>query len=192
MTTFYLAVVIFCICQFPFILTQMPTEGVRIIDEDDQGGRCEAVTPDTRCITVGYPMAYFPNFRGHETRLEAATELSDYTLLIDSGCSDYLLQFLCGFYLPFCFTSSQSEVSRLRPCKSLCEAARQNCSEVLSENSELQWPTFLNCSLDTFPCDSPFCFGPSDLPTPLSCIETATTTDHVADTTATIVVVSDY
>ena len=48
---------------------------------------------------------------------------------------------------------------RLRPCRSLCEAARQNCSQVFKDNSKFTWPIFLDCSQDTFVSDGTTCFG---------------------------------
>lgn len=182
-----IVVVVYCIYQFPLILTQTPTDGsVRIIDEDDQGGRCENLptTPPSRCLSVGYTSAYYPNFRDHENQLQAQTEFITFFQLIESGCSEFLLDFLCGYYFPFCYTSSNG-VARLRPCRSLCEAARQNCSQVLSDNSPFEWPTFLNCSLDTFQCESSSCFGPQDLPTPSSCIVVTTVGDETTTETAT-------
>jgi frizzled protein 1/7/fibroblast growth factor receptor 3 len=170
-------------CLFPFAVTQQPTEGVRVIDEEDQGGRCESLSPFTRCQSIGYSMTYFPNFRGHENQAEAETEISDYYDLVDSACSEFILQFLCVYYFPICSTPS-SGISRLRPCKSLCEAARRNCSEVLSAYSNFTWPTFLDCSLDTFTCDPPFCVEPPNLPTPPSCLVTETTTADMVQTSA--------
>lgn len=173
MKTLHLAVISFA-CLSQSVLAQTPTEGVRDI-EKDQGGQCQSLI-NFSCATFGYPMTYFPNFRNHENQNQAASELFDYFELIDSRCSDFIHQFLCGFYFPFCFTSSEGIPTRIRPCKSLCEAARQNCSEVLMANSDLQWPDFLNCSLDTFPCDGSIaCFGPNDISPPASCIETTTT-----------------
>lgn len=193
MKTYNLIVVICLVFQFPSILSQTPTDGsVRIIDEDDQGGFCEDLQPLSICSSVGYPSAYYPNFRDHQTQLEAQVEFNTFFELIESGCSEFLLNFLCGYYFPICYTSRDNGVSRLRPCRSLCEAARHNCSQVLRDNSEYEWPLFLNCSLDTFLCDSPFCFGPQTLPTPSSCVVTTTATAATATATTATVRLASY
>ena len=142
---------------FPSLLAQTDS-GVIIID-DDQGGDCVPVTTPG-CSGLGYPLTYLPNFRGHETQSDAGLELLGYAQLIDSQCSAFILEFLCAYYIPICYTSTiTNEPVRLRPCRSLCEAARQNCSQVLEDNSDFTWPDFLNCSLDTFVSDGTTCFG---------------------------------
>lgn len=111
---------------------------------------------------LGTPTSsYLPNFRGHTSQGEAAAELDDFFSLVNSGCSPVIRQFLCTYYLPFCGQlASTGEIFRIRPCQSLCEMARSNCSEFLEQNSGITWPVFLNCSLDTFPCGEKSCFGP--------------------------------
>ena len=139
---------------------QAQTDGVLPVN-NGQNGACEELTVGL-CQGVGYTSAYFPNFRNHETQSDAARELNDFRLLIESGCSPLVRSFFCSFYLPFCFTTPESnQVVRLRPCRSLCTETRRTCESVLVENSNFEWPTFLNCSLDTFPCDGSACFGPA-------------------------------
>ena len=130
------------------------------VEEEDTGGTCSTLFIPQLCDGVGYNNIYLPNFRGHTTQSEAAAELDDYLPLIESGCSPVIRQFLCSYYLPFCFTSPLNGVKRLRPCRSLCEQAISNCSVVLAQNSNLTLPDFLNCSVNTFPCgDGVSCFG---------------------------------
>lgn len=151
---FFVATLLFA---FPSLLAQT-NSGVIIVD-GDQGGECIPLsTPG--CNVLGYTMTYFPNFRGHETQAAAGLELFDYAQLIQSQCSDFILPFLCAYYVPICYTSTiTNEPMRLMPCRSLCEAARENCSQVLEDNSDFSWPSHLDCSLDTFPDDGTTCFG---------------------------------
>ena len=164
------------LCHSSLITAQTPTDGgVRPV-EDDDGGRCEALT-NPFCTHLNYTSSYLPNFRNHESAANAGAELFTYVPLINSECSDYLQQLLCAYYFPLCYmTNSNNVAMRLKPCKSLCEVARSNCSQVLSENSEYEWPEFLNCSLETFTCDK--CFGPPDLSTSPECVEPITTTEQ--------------
>ena len=150
------------VCQVSLTLTQ----SIRLIEEE-QIGRCEPVT-NIICKS-DHPSGYFPNFRNHYTQKDAGQELFDFLPLIESGCSALLRPFLCGYYFPLCFTDGHNKFTHLKPCKSLCEAARNNCSKVLRGNSELEWPEFLDCSSEMFPCDgSTLCFGP-ELGPPTSC-----------------------
>lgn len=165
---------------FPSLLAQTDSG---VLDVDGDQGACEPLT-NAVCSGLGYTMTYFPNFREHETQASAGLELIDYWLLIQSQCSDFILQFLCAFYLPICYTSSITNLSkRLRPCSSLCEAARQNCSQVLEENG-FTWPEFLECSLDTFPSDGTTCFGEDQ--------SSEDVTDSESDSTTSDVTVTAY
>ena len=111
-----------------------------------------------------------PNPRGHTTQSAAGTELNDFQGLINTNCSTVLLHFLCSFYLPTC-TIFNGIIFTVRPCRSLCESVRSSCESEFDTNPNFDWPTFFNCSTDTFGDDpenfgDPACFGP-DLPTML-------------------------
>ena len=125
----------------------------------DENPTCQLLTADI-CASVSYDMGFFPNFRGHQTEGEAIGELSDFIPLINSGCSNAILYFLCGYYLPFCYVDSTNQPLYLNPCRNLCEYVRSTCEDDL-EASGFSWPSHLNCSLDTFHI-SPQCFGPID------------------------------
>lgn len=172
-----------CICLLA-LLSQLPsylTQNVRPLDDEDTGGECQQLAIPGLCDGVGYTSIYLPNFRGHTTQEEAAAELDDFMQLIDSGCSPAIRQFLCSYYLPFCFNSPlNQETLRLRPCRSLCEEASANCSRLLEQNSNYTWPTFFDCSLDSFPCGRATCFGPN---VPCDVIETTEITTVVTTVT---------
>ena len=140
------------------VATWAQTDGIRPVD-NNEGGTCETLQVPL-CSGMGYDSVYFPNFRNHETQGEAAAELNDFRPLIESECSPLVGQFFCSFYLPFCFSSGSSPAVRLMPCRSLCMETRAACEPALVENSNYTWPTFMDCSLDTFPCGDTTCFGP--------------------------------
>ncbi len=131
-----------------------------IVDhEGSLSDQCEPLEVDHNlCADIGYDHVHLPNFRHHTSQEEARMELKDFELLMQSGCSPYIKHFLCGYYLPICFNRSESmEPLVLKPCTSLCEFVTPNCSTLVEKNNHT-WPTFLNCSLDSFREDN--CFGP--------------------------------
>ena len=134
--------------------------GVRPVNGDGEGV-CEALTSQV-CADVGYNTVFVPNARGHETQSAADSEIGDFVPLIQSGCSDALYVFLCSYYFPLCFIDpSTNTPTKVKTCRSLCEFVRPACEPTLNSGN-LQWPTFLNCSLDDF-SDDASCFGPAVL-----------------------------
>ena len=148
-------------------------QGVRPVTGEPPG-RCESLT-ENQCAGLGYVMTYIPNFRGHMNQTEAANELANFIPLVDSGCSANVLLFFCSYYFPFCATVD-TQVIVIKPCRSICEQVRPNCSQTIVQNTNLGWPTFLNCSFDTFGDDGQ-CFGPTP--------DTTTTTQNLIMTIAT-------
>jgi len=124
--------------------------------------RCQALQ-EQECLRLGYNSTYLPNLRGHRTQLEAANEFKDFLPLVDRMCSNAILHFLCSFYFPVCFLNpSSNQVKRLNPCRRLCEYIESNCSKAFLE-SNFDWPSFFNCSLeDSFTVQQP-CFGQENL-----------------------------
>ena len=122
------------------------------------------------CRMAGYNQTAFPNQRQHETQEEATGEMADFSKLWTEGssCSNAIVYFLCSYYFPFCVNvyGSKEERTTVPPCRNLCEAARSGCENVIEENTEVGWPTFLECS--KFPEVGPsegssgLCFGPPD------------------------------
>lgn len=152
-------IVVYFVYQLLLTSAQNNT-GIRPIDPTDDDILCEPLI-SSRCSNLGYAMAFSPNDRGHTTQQEALNEMDDFFPLVDAGCSNLFLDFLCAFYLPPCFIVS-GNVVMIRPCKSLCEYVTPPCSTLIQEQSDFPWPVFFNCSLDSFPEDDP-CFKPPAL-----------------------------
>lgn len=132
------------------------------INNEMTDNRCEVLTIQS-CSDVGYTMASFPNFRGHTSQSEAEDELAQFLPLVATSCSSSIMQFLCGYYAPFCVTPSVSDDPiTIKPCRSLCESFRAGCEAEL-QKARLPWPPFFNCSLQAF-AESPLCFGPTASP----------------------------
>lgn len=101
------------------------------------------------CESIGYNQTMLPNFLGHQTQQDVITEINIYHPLIQVGCSPDLKLFLCTVYAPICFDHvNESKPLYLLPCRSLCESARQGCSNQLKTFNR-EWPQKLQC--DRFP-----------------------------------------
>eukprot|EP00058_Branchiostoma_floridae_P007930 XP_002593418.1 hypothetical protein BRAFLDRAFT_119545 [Branchiostoma floridae] len=129
-------------------------------------GICEPITIPL-CKDLEYTTASFPNHLGHVNQDDAGREVNQHYPLVEYQCSPYLKGFLCSMYAPPC--NLQGNSKPLRPCKSLCQAARTGCENVMIEFG-FSWPESLEC--DSLPTtDEEKCFGdihsshPS-LPTP--------------------------
>lgn len=96
--------------------------------------------------SLGWTSTSFPNFRNHRTHKEADDELKDYQSLIDIGCSNTLVHFLCSVYAPYC--DEDYPQIRLRPCKELCLHARNGCEDNLLSFG-YQWPEYFDCNNST-------------------------------------------
>ncbi len=125
---------------------------------------CTPLTVDVIfCENTGYyanAVTYLPNARGHETQQDAAGELNDFIQLVNSNCSNAVSFFLCAYYVPACFEMPGGSNILLKPCRNLCEYVESRCESVLVSNG-FNWPSYFNCSLDTF-AETPACFGPAD------------------------------
>ena len=136
----------------PTLPTQLPT------DTFGGGFSCEPITAINVCANVGYANASFPNLRGQGTQADANAELNSFLPLIETGCSNAIVHFLCAVYAPFCSPAFRN--SRVMPCRDLCLYVRGTCEDELLAVG-LPWPTHLNCEL--FPTrDNSICFGPED------------------------------
>ncbi|XP_071401879.1 uncharacterized protein [Centroberyx affinis] len=106
------------------------------------GAMCEPITIPM-CDGLSYNMTVMPNLLGHPNQREAAIKMSFLDSLVKSVCSVDIRFFLCLVYAPRCVGG---EVQR--PCRSLCERAKQGC-ETLMNNFGIYWPEALRC--DSFP-----------------------------------------
>ena len=96
-------------------------------------------------LDQNYVQTSFPNFMNHSSADVAERELSQYSDIIESGCSGVLQMFLCSLYIPIC---NPRVGKRIPPCKSLCQQARSGCEPLLN-SAHIRWPHSMNC--DRFP-----------------------------------------
>ena len=139
---------------------------------------CESFEIQTMCGELGYNLTHLPNIREHRNQMEANDEFKEYLPLIESGCSPYLIQFLCSIYFPLCYFTTSGQARVLNPCSSFCELVHYNCSRVLLEGTGIQWPAFLNCTNDYFVLP-PLCFGRNNLSSTEDNAEDITTSGSV-------------
>ena len=110
---------------------------------------CQPLTNDIpTCINVGWSNTSYPNLRSHQTQAEAYEELGDFDPLIEAGCSNKIVHFLCAVYAPICLLDPLRNTIVLEPCRSLCEYVRRDCEPALIL-AGYEWPAHLNC--DGFP-----------------------------------------
>ena len=141
-----------------------PSVYANMLDDYDYDGYvCEPLTAITMCSSLGYTSITLPNFREQKTQEEAESEINDFIPLIESNCSDSLIQMLCAVYAPPCILEKPD--IRVAPCMELCKSVREECEEDLLSKG-LSWPAQLYC--DQYPSKSkdPLCFGPPDLAPP--------------------------
>uniref|UniRef100_A0A1I8MLG0 FZ domain-containing protein n=1 Tax=Musca domestica TaxID=7370 RepID=A0A1I8MLG0_MUSDO len=115
-------------------------------------------TQDSRCYSTSlamcqgvleYDLTY--NISAHIT----PTDLKDYQLMVNSNCSARSAEFICAVFEPEC---RPSHIGILPPCRRICKAIREACSEIIA-NSDSLTETF-DCSLypdssDPQRCDDP-------------------------------------
>ena len=96
------------------------------------------------CNGLNYNRTFFPNFAKHRTQSAADVAISHFNPLFKVACSQDLKYFVCTYYAPVC-----NSLGRLiKPCRSLCESARDSCTQVMAKFG-YSWPTELAC--DQFP-----------------------------------------
>ena len=107
--------------------------------------RCECKIADLipLCSNIGYNQTY-QNFRGLSI-IETNIELSSYQSLIDTNCSNYLVNLLCSVYAPPC--NGTDPVIKLRPCRALCRKVKDDCWSNLDIYDNL--PKLFDCENDT-------------------------------------------
>ena len=110
------------------------------------GPKCEKLTIPM-CKNIGYTSASFPSYLTHTKQDEAALEVHQFFLLVQSGCSPKLKAFLCSAYAPPC----KADKTYLLPCRELCQSAKSGC-EGLMKRLGFSWPQHLNC--DKLPLES--------------------------------------
>ncbi|CAB3984767.1 uncharacterized protein LOC113826274 [Paramuricea clavata] len=105
--------------------------------------RCQTLTIEA-CKGLSYSRTLFPNFENHRTQGQAGALVNHFKPLFKVKCSPDLKYFICTYYAPVCNPLGKL----IKPCKSLCENARNDCRHVMSRFGYV-WPSQLDCN--TFP-----------------------------------------
>jgi len=93
--------------------------------------KCERVKPGIckENVHSKYNSTSFPNRFNHETQNDASRHMgNEFRSLINVGCSEYLVTFLCSLYVPVC---SPDLIAHIQPCRSLCENSKAGCSRLM-------------------------------------------------------------
>ncbi|CAK6448433.1 unnamed protein product [Pipistrellus nathusii] len=94
------------------------------------------------CKSLPWNMTKMPNHLHHSTQANAILAIEQFEGLLGTHCSPDLLFFLCAMYAPICTIDFQHEP--IKPCKSVCERARQGCEPILVKYRHA-WPESLAC-----------------------------------------------
>ncbi|XP_043569691.1 sizzled isoform X2 [Chiloscyllium plagiosum] len=100
------------------------------------------------CQDVGYSEMRLPNLMGHTTLREVIPKSIEWETLLRTGCHSQSATFLCSLFAPVCLDTF------LQPCRSLCVAVRDSCSQVLTCHGQ-SWPDAFDC--DRFPAEEDTC-----------------------------------
>lgn len=103
------------------------------------GGLCEPINIPM-CQGLSYNQTMSPNLLGHTSQREAAMKMSFFNSMMQTVCSVDIRFFLCTVYAPQCVAG---EVQR--PCRSLCERAKKDCSSLMT-GFGVSWPEELQCN----------------------------------------------
>ena len=122
------------------------------IDPGNQFVTCEQMVNISFCDGIGYRNASFPNFRSQTRQADANRELLQFTVLVNTGCSNAIVHYLCSVYAPVCLG-----YMRLPPCANLCTYVRDACAPVLLMYG-ISWPPPLAC--EQWPTYGTVCYGP--------------------------------
>ncbi|XP_076249896.1 frizzled-10-A-like [Rhynchophorus ferrugineus] len=102
--------------------------------------RCEVVS-SSLCRNLGYNSTLMRNSMYPNNQINADIMLRKYELLLNNKCSKYIRLFICSVFVPMC---SEHVPGPIRPCKGLCEKAKDDCKESLTLLG-IQWPQELDC-----------------------------------------------
>ncbi|XP_033100250.1 uncharacterized protein LOC117103750 [Anneissia japonica] len=107
---------------------------------------CETISY-MECQNLGYDKTTMPNRFGQTTQETAGVEVDHFKPLIGVQCSEALQTFVCASFFPPC-----SDTIAETPCRSLCEAAKDGCVQIM-RSFGYEWPEHLRCS--DLPNDTP-------------------------------------
>ena len=94
------------------------------------------------CKSLPWNMTKMPNHLHYSIQANAILAIEQFEGLLGTHCSPDLLFFLCAMYAPICTIDFQHEP--IKPCKSVCERARQGCEPILIKYRH-SWPESLAC-----------------------------------------------
>ncbi|XP_071955598.1 hemicentin-2-like isoform X2 [Antedon mediterranea] len=106
---------------------------------------CEDLAVSNVCSDAGLPYSStrFPNdFNHFDIRTADDVLLEEYLPLFNSGCSEYIRPFVCSVFFPECRRRRREE--SIRPCRELCQKARENCKPTFSSYGQ-SWPAVFEC-----------------------------------------------
>lgn len=109
------------------------------------GEMCDPITIPM-CQGLPYNLTISPNLLGHRNQKEAMVKMSFFNTIVQTVCSGDIRLLLCMVYAPQCVDGVMQ-----RPCRALCERAKQGCEGLLA-NYGVSWPKELRC--DLFPEDT--------------------------------------
>lgn len=102
--------------------------------------KCGKITNPLCSRVLPYNLTRFPNIFGHQSEFIANRAIQLFSPLVkQANCSKHAEFFLCSFYLPICLPGIEEE-NVIRPCRSLCERIKADCSAVIQ-----YWPSFVKC-----------------------------------------------
>ncbi|XP_023671914.2 secreted frizzled-related protein 4-like [Paramormyrops kingsleyae] len=128
-----------------------------------QTGLCEPMRIPM-CRTMPWNITRMPNHLYHSTQKNAILAIEQYEELLGINCSPDLRFFLCAMYAPICTMEFMHDP--IKPCKSLCERARDGCEPVLRYYN-LSWPESLACE-DLPVYDRGVCISPEAIVTDIA------------------------
>lgn len=116
------------------------------------------------CRTMPWNITRMPNHLYHSTQKNAVLAIEQYEELLGINCSPDLRFFLCAMYAPICTMEFMHDP--IKPCKSLCERARDGCEPVLRYYNH-SWPESLACE-DLPVYDRGVCISPEAIVTDIA------------------------
>ncbi|KAJ8051049.1 Secreted frizzled-related protein 3 [Holothuria leucospilota] len=131
---------------------------VFVFTTTDAGSMCEPIRLPM-CSSLPYNKTRMPNLLDHSTQENARLAIEQFQELVDTGCSDVLLFFLCAMYAPICtYNFGPFGTETVPPCKSVCLRAKAGCEPIMNQYS-IPWPEYLSCK-DLPVYDKGVCISP--------------------------------
>ena len=125
------------------VLSFLAHEASSQILEDKQ---CRVIPDRGFCQNAPYNFSALPNFRNGTSPFEINQELSTYSALYLTGCSNAIVHLLCAYYYPLCGVH-ENKISIVPPCRELCLYVRGSCQPELDRSNRINsWPPHFDCN----------------------------------------------